>query len=194
MSPTARPQALLLLPTQPWSGISPELNVELNIKAGGVWLPESGIAWWTSDIGGYKKGDTNSSDFRQLIVRWFQFGVTCPLFRQHGKRATEPWLFGEAAFTAIQQLIALRYHLAPYVLASLEETSRTGLPFNRPLWFDFPTCAVCWNLTDHYMVGSEMLAAPITSVNATVRNTCSLFRSFALEVTASIASLRTLVL
>jgi len=92
-----------------WRSLQNSVGAGLNVQL-------SGIAWWTTDIGGYKKGDTNSSDFRQLIVRWFQFGLTCPLFRQHGKRATEPWLFGEAALGAIEQLIALRYRLVPYLL------------------------------------------------------------------------------
>jgi alpha-D-xyloside xylohydrolase len=75
-----------------------------------------------------------------------------------------------AAFAAIRQLIALRYQLSDYVLTSLQETSRTGLPFNRPLFFDFPKCAPCWNITDQYMMGTDMLAAPITTANTTSRS------------------------
>ena len=46
----------------------------------------SGIPWWTSDIGGFHGGDPASPYFRELIVRWFQYGVFCPLFRLHGHR------------------------------------------------------------------------------------------------------------
>ena len=86
-----------------------------------------------------------------------------------GKRPTEPWLFGEDSFNSIKQIIALRYRLAPYILRALTETSRTGLPFNRPLWFDFPGCVKCWDIADEYMVGPDMLAAPVVTVNATSR-------------------------
>ena len=50
----------------------------------------SGIPWWTTDIGGFKGGDPNSPYFRELVVRWFQFGVFCPLFRLHGVREPGP--------------------------------------------------------------------------------------------------------
>ena len=47
----------------------------------------SGIPWWTSDVGGFKGGDPDDPAYRELIVRWSQFGVFCPLFRWHGARA-----------------------------------------------------------------------------------------------------------
>ena len=61
-----------------WNSLQASVGAGLNVQL-------SGIAWWTTDIGGYKKGDVNSTDFRQLVYRWFQFGLTCPLFRQHGE-------------------------------------------------------------------------------------------------------------
>jgi alpha-glucosidase (family GH31 glycosyl hydrolase) len=48
-------------------------------------------------IGGYGGGDPKDPVFRELIVRWFQYGMTCPLFRQHGSRPTEIWLLGNAS-------------------------------------------------------------------------------------------------
>ena len=120
-----------------------------------------------TDIGGYKKGDTNSSDFRQLIVRWFEFGFTSPLFRQHGKRVTEIWLFGDEACALITEIIALRYKFAPYILAELAYTSQTGRPFNTPLWFDFGDDPQSWNESSSYMFGRDFLAAPVVQANAT---------------------------
>merc|ERR1711998_150906 len=65
----------------------------------GLNIQMSGIAWWTTDIGGYHSQNGVEKDplFRELIVRWFQFGFACPLFRQHGRRNTEPWLLGNAS-------------------------------------------------------------------------------------------------
>ena len=82
----------------------------------------SGIPWWTTDIGGFHGGDVNSAYFRELIVRWFQYGVFCPLFRLHGVRApgtvnsggpNEVWSFGDEAYAIIRHLLFLREHLKP---------------------------------------------------------------------------------
>ena len=45
-----------------------------------------GIPWWNTDIGGFFGGDTQSEEFRELIVRWFQYGVFSPVMRLHGNR------------------------------------------------------------------------------------------------------------
>ena len=58
-----------------WSSLKVSIQAGLNTQM-------SGIAWWTTDIGGYSGGNPSDPGFRELIVRWFQFGLTCPLFRQ----------------------------------------------------------------------------------------------------------------
>ena len=121
----------------------------------------SGIAWWTTDIGGYGGGHPSDPTFRELIVRWFQFGLTCPLFRQHGARDTEPWLLGNTSFGYVRQIMALRETLKEYVVAELAETSKSGLPLNRPLWFDSPSDSDTWTVTDQYMFGRQYMVAPV---------------------------------
>ena len=108
----------------------------------------SGIAWWTTDIGGYGGGKPSDPVFRELIVRWFQFGLTCPLFRQHGSRPTEIWLLGNESEAAVAKVIALRQHLQPYIHEQMERVSKTGQPINRPLFWDFPEDPHCWAIDD----------------------------------------------
>ena len=108
----------------------------------------SGIPWWTSDIGGFHGGDPESPYFRELIVRWFQYGVFCPLFRLHGMRQptigwdaggpNEVWSFGDEAYAIIRDLLFLRERLKPYILAQMAAAAETGAPPMRPLFFDFP--------------------------------------------------------
>ena len=86
-------------------------------------------------------------------------------------------MYGDVALGHINKTITLRQTLAPYIKAELARTSATGLPFNRPLWFDFPDDPNCWKIGRHlggqtmnslamqYMVGSEMMAAPVTQAN-----------------------------
>ena len=119
----------------------------------------SGIPWWTTDIGGFKNGDINSPSFRELIVRWFQFGVFCPVFRLHGIRqpgtlvgseqtgaANEVWSFGETEYEIIRHLLFLRERLRPYVMEQMTVAHSTGLPPMRPLFLDFPADPACWDL------------------------------------------------
>ena len=114
----------------------------------------SGIPWWTSDIGGFHGGDPESPYFRELIVRWFQYGVFCPLFRLHGMRQptvgwdaggpNEVWSFGDEAYAIIRDLLFLRERLKPYILAQMAAAAETGTPPMRPLFFDFPDDLACY--------------------------------------------------
>ena len=154
-----------------WSGDTHSAfsSLKVSIQAG-LNVQMSGIALWTTDIGGYAGGNPSDAGFRELIVRWFQFGLTCPLFRQHGARATEPWLLGNESYAAVTKAIGVRQQLRAYVKAALAETSRTGLPVNRPLFWDYPEDAQAWHVDDTYMFGPTMLAAPVTDAGARSRN------------------------
>lgn len=70
-----------------WSG-----DIDATFKAlqtqvrAGLNIGLSGIPWRTTDIGGFTGGDVSSAYFQELIVRWFQYGFLCPIFRLHGFR------------------------------------------------------------------------------------------------------------
>ena len=70
-----------------WSGdiASSFGSLRRQLKAG-LNFSFSGIPWWTTDIGGFFNGDPKDPAFRELLVRWFAFGVFCPVFRLHGFR------------------------------------------------------------------------------------------------------------
>ena len=70
-----------------WSGDIPSTFEYLRKQVpAGLNIAMSGIPWWTTDIGGFMGGDPQSGYFRELVVRWFQYGLFCPLFRLHGVR------------------------------------------------------------------------------------------------------------
>ena len=62
-----------------WEALRAQVPAGLNIAL-------SGIPWWTTDIGGFKGGDPADPAYRELVIRWFQYGALCPLFRLHGLR------------------------------------------------------------------------------------------------------------
>ena len=140
-------------------------TLEHSIKAG-LNIQLSGIAWWTTDIGGYGGGNPKDTQFNELIVRWFQYGSTCPLFRQHGARATEPWLLSNQSYELVVKVINLRNTWRSYVMDAMEQVNKTGLPVQRPLWYDFPEDSNTWSIEDQYMFGSSMMVAPVYTYQA----------------------------
>ena len=143
----------------------------------------SGIPWWTTDIGGFRKGDPTTAYFRELVVRWFQFAVFCPLFRLHGVREPGPlvgseqtgapnevWSFGEEAYGLIREQLALRERIRPYVMDQMATASATGLPPMRALFLEFPGEAPAWEVSDQYMFGPDVLVAPVTAQGARERD------------------------
>ncbi len=132
----------------------------------------SGIPWWTTDIGGFFGGDGSTPYFRELLVRWFQYGVFCPLFRLHGFRMpntafwdsggpNEVWSFGEQVYTIIKELLFLRERLRPYIMDQMRLAHEKGTPPMRPLFFDFPEDETCWGVDDQFMFGPDLLVAPV---------------------------------
>jgi alpha-D-xyloside xylohydrolase len=135
----------------------------------------SGIPWWTTDIGGFFDGDISTPYFRELIVRWFQYGTFCPLFRLHGLRLplsepmgnemtgapNEVWSFGDEAYAIIRELLFLRERLRPYVMEQMHLAHERGIPPMRPLFFDFPQDEGCAMVDDQFMFGPDLLVAPV---------------------------------
>ncbi len=161
-----------------WSGDIPSTfeSLSAQIKSG-LNMAMCGIPWWTTDIGGFYGGDIESDDFRELIVRWFQYGLFCPVMRLHGSRCgqdrsrdiieptggdNELWSFGERNFEILKELVLLRDQLRPYTRKSMDAASQAGVPVMRPMFFDYPEDEVCYTLGEQYMFGDDILFAPIT--------------------------------
>lgn len=68
-----------------WNGdiMSTFEALRMSVKTG-LSMAMSGIPWWNSDIGGFLVGDIESDYFKELVVRWAQFGVFSPVMRLHG--------------------------------------------------------------------------------------------------------------
>ena len=161
-----------------WSGDVPSTFKCLGdqIKAG-LQMSMCGIPWWNTDIGGFYGADIESDEFRELIVRWFQFGVFSPVMRLHGSRVrhgspkrdvkeptgdpNEIWSFGDRNFAILKDLVLLRERLRPYIEAQMQIASETGWPVMRPMFFDYPNDETCYTQGEQYMFGSDILFAPV---------------------------------
>ena len=159
-----------------WSGdIAPTWEALRAQVTAGQSIAISGIPWWTSDIGGFHGGDPEDADYRELFIRWFEFGAFCPLFRLHGHREpreakgavspggpNEIWSYGEGAFEIAAEHIRLRERLRPYIDDLMEIAANEGVPPMRPLLLEFPHDERAWRVEDEFLLGPDVLVKPIT--------------------------------
>ena len=162
--------------TAVWSGDIPSTfgSLRRQIRSG-LNIAMSGIPWWTTDIGGFTGGDIDDPEFRELLVRWFAYGVFCPIFRLHGVRRrssensmtvgsgadNEVWSFGDDNYPILVRYMHLREVMRPYLRKQFEICSRDGTPPMRPLFFDYPGDENCWNVDDQFFLGPDYLIAPV---------------------------------
>lgn len=173
-----------------WSGdISASWETLRRQIAAGLHFCASGMPYWTLDIGAFfmKKGNTwfwngeyenGSQDpaYRELYVRWFQYGAFLPVFRSHGTDCRrepwqfEPWQFeswqsgapGEPFYEAILSAIRGRYRLLPYIYSLAGAVWRENGTMMRPLVFDFSQDEKAAGIMDAYMFGPNLLICPVT--------------------------------
>ena len=147
----------------------------------------AGIPWWTTDIGGFMTDDVNDPDFRQLLIRWYQFAVYSAVLRMHGDRGpynippldtrdwgggylhtgqpNELWSYGEDNYAIMKKYYDIRVSMHDYIKGLYEEASTNGSPLIRAMFYEFPEDEKCWNLEDQYMFGEKYLVAPIFHLN-----------------------------
>ena len=104
-------------------------------------------------------------------MRWMQYGLFCPVFRSHGADAPrEIWQFGkkgEPVYDAIEKQIRLRYRLIPYLYSIASQVTTNNDSYMRPLFSDFAADKKVWDMTDEFMFGRSILAAPIVEAQYT---------------------------
>ena len=172
-----------------WSGdIHSDFATLRKQVCAGLNMGIAGIPWWTTDIGGFAGGDPRDENFRELIVRWFQWGAFCPVMRLHGNRVpdervfrktgeellpsgadNEIWSFGDKAYEILKNLIDFRETMRPYVRALMQEAHEDGAPVMRTMFFAFPEDEATWDLRDQYMFGPDVLVAPVLDAGAVQR-------------------------
>ena len=157
----------------------------------GIKMGLTGMPYWTLDIGGFFvvndkyenrgcndqshspvwfwHGDYNDGvkdmGYRELYVRWLEFGTFLPIFRSHGTDTPrEPWRFGDEGdmfYDAILSHIRLRYRLIPYLYSLAAAAHRRGDTIMRSLLMDFPDDEKVRGISDEYMLGPAFLVAPV---------------------------------
>ena len=149
-----------------WSGdIDCTFATLENQVAVGLNMAMSGVPFWGTDIGGfYQVGGANA----ELLVRWFQFGAFCPVFRLHGHSHRDhlPWSHGPAAEAVLRRYLELRSQLMPYTYTAAWQAHATGMPLMRPMVLHDPADVQGWQLGSQYFWGEDLLVAPVTRQGA----------------------------
>jgi len=139
--------------TSTWSTLANQPGTMLNFSM-------AGMPFCSQDLGGFFGPPSP-----EMYARWIEEGVFIPVMRSHGMLNQDrwPWAFGDDAYAAAKQAIELRYRLIPYLYTCASQTSQTGAPIMRPLFFNYPSDTNTLNMQDEWMEGSSLLAAPILS-------------------------------
>lgn len=157
-----------------WSSFRDQLAAGLNMGL-------SGLPWWTTDIGGFHGGDPDDPKFRELMVRWFQWGAFCPVFRLHGDREprqpkiapgtngarcrsggpNEVWSYGEEIYEICKKYMQIREDMREYTRGLMEQAHKKGTPVMRTLFYVFPEDPTCWEVETEYMYGDKYLCCPV---------------------------------
>jgi alpha-D-xyloside xylohydrolase len=158
-----------------WSGdINSTWEVLKYQVPAGLNLCMSGLPYWTSDIGGFfaeeflPEGAPQEyipEGYKELYVRWFQYGAFCPLFRSHGTfYPREVWRFGEPgswSYDALVKATNLRYRLFPYIYSLAWRVTNEGYTIMRGLPFVFPGDDQTHGIEDQFMFGDAFLVNPV---------------------------------
>lgn len=134
------------------------------VDIGAFFVAKRGYAWfWNGD---YQEG-CNDLGYRELFVRWFQYGAFLPIFRAHGTDTPrEPWRFGEEGscfYDTIVKFINLRYRLLPYIYSLAGRVAHENYTMLRALAFDFFQDKNSYDIRDQFMFGPAFLVNPVTS-------------------------------
>ncbi|KAK9452521.1 glycoside hydrolase family 31 protein [Dipodascopsis uninucleata] len=170
-----------------WSGDIPSSWHSLkNQLVAGLNMGLAGITWWTTDIGGFFGGNPDDEEFRELFVRWFEWGTFCPVMRLHGDRLpTQPqygttggatclsgapnevWSYGETVYDICKRHMQIREDLRSYTRSLMEQAHLKGSPIMRTLFYEFPLDPKCWEIENQYMYGPKYLVAPVLNPKET---------------------------
>jgi alpha-D-xyloside xylohydrolase len=155
-----------------WSGdVNSSWNTLRNQISAGLNFSLTGIPYWNSDIGGFFlwnfKRKLEDPEYRELYVRWLEFGTFTPMMRSHGEGAPrEIYQFGTKGtkyYDAIEKYINLRYRFLPYIYSTSWDVTANHSSMMRALVMDFPKDKNALDINDEYLFGKSVLVSPVTN-------------------------------
>lgn len=166
-----------------WEDMKTQITAGLNFSI-------SGVPYWSQDIGGFSvenryqmaqhifdqsgKETADLQEWRELNVRWHQWGVFTPMYRVHGQFPyREPWNIAPAshpAYKCIASLLDLRYRMMPYLYSLAAKVHFDDYTMLRPLVMDFGSDANVLNIGHQFMLGPSFMVNPVYTYKARTRD------------------------
>lgn len=157
-----------------WEDMKAQISAGLNYSI-------SGIPFWGQDIGGFSvenrfaaaqhlfdatgKVNADLKEWREMNVRWHQWGVFCPLYRAHGQfPLREPWNIAPDGDLSQQLIVAVdqsRYRLMPYIYTLAARVYFDDYTIMRPLVMDFTADAKARSISDQFLFGDAIMVCPV---------------------------------
>jgi alpha-D-xyloside xylohydrolase len=124
---------------------------------GGLSLTMSGFGYWSHDIGGFE-----GTPEAWLFKRWIAFGLLSSHSRLHANYSYRvPWAFDEEAVDVLRRFTKLKATLMPYLYQAARVAHLEGVPMMRAMVVEFPDDPACTHLDRQYMLGPDLLVAPV---------------------------------
>ncbi|WP_425575986.1 alpha-xylosidase [Streptomyces axinellae] len=131
---------------------------------GGLSLGLTGFGFWSHDIGGFE-----GTPSPELFKRWVQFGLLSSHSRLHGSTSYRvPWAYDEEAVTVTRDFTRLKHRLMPYLYGAARQAAEHGTPVMRAMLLEFPGDPACHWLDRQYMLGDDLLVAPVFTADGSV--------------------------
>jgi len=130
----------------------------------GLSLTMSGFGFWSHDIGGFE-----GTPEVWLFKRWIAFGLLSSHSRLHANYSYRvPWAFDEEAVDVLRIFTKLKATLMPYLYQAARVAHLEGVPVMRAMVVEFPDDPACTHLDRQYMLGAELLVAPVFTEDGAV--------------------------
>ncbi|MDP9417349.1 MAG: alpha-xylosidase [Actinomycetota bacterium] len=131
---------------------------------GGLSLAASGFGFWSHDIGGFE-----GTPDPEVFKRWTAFGLLSSHSRLHGSGSYRvPWAFDDEAVDVLRLFTRLKHRLMPYLYQAAVEAAASGVPVLRPMVVEFPDDPACATLERQYLLGPDLLVAPVFATDGEV--------------------------
>jgi alpha-glucosidase len=155
---------------QTWSGDNTTSwdTLKWNIRTG-LQMSLSGLFNVGHDVGGF----FGPLPGPELFLRWVQACALNPRMVMNSWKANNasnlPWMHPEVA-AEVTAAIELRYRLMPYLWACVQASCQEHVPIIRPTFFNFPDDESCFEDCDDFMLGQDLLVAPVVEEGARHRS------------------------